>query len=304
MTDHEGSIRDLNTRALGEIDNKVDKLLTLCETDVKLKDFSFAFKLEHAVDVAAFDAGREPGEEVLHLQHVLFRMIKLSLHVARHVLHRTKGFIAPGTTNTEDPVVGGATNAEGDAESGGLQRESSVAELSDGSEAWLDMGATLSHSAVEVLNLTLLSHRRLLRRLQTYCLGSQVLEYITDALTISRDHEITCFLEGFRREHVRLVANLTYENKEVCSAVLGDTRLLTAILGATRIDLENPGMGEWATFVIRNLCYCSNEAREILRGLTPISIVEEADELFGKAVDPHATPEGRSAMEPLQTHTE
>ncbi|KEG10321.1 hypothetical protein DQ04_03881060 [Trypanosoma grayi] len=297
MSGHEGSIKEADAEVLPLISSKVDTLLMLCETENELRNYSLKFKLEQAVDKAAFQAKREEGEEMIHFQRILQRMADLALNVAPHILQRTRKHLKNKYASEKS---GGsseaANNSAGHTDVDNLQRNSSVEEFSDGSEAWLETGARISYTAVELLCLILVSHPRLVKALQAYLFECEVLTYITDALSISREHEIAFFQEGYRTEHIRLIANLTHDNEKVCSSVVGNSALLSAILTGTRFDEENPGMVEWAEFAIRNLCCGSGEAREKIRYLTPIGISEESKELLSGKVDCQLTPEGKVVM--------
>ncbi|KAG8344034.1 Spinocerebellar ataxia type 10 protein domain [Trypanosoma vivax] len=280
MIGREGSVKDLKPDTQLSISRSVDALLLLCETDDKLRDYSLKFMYAHAVDKAAFDAKREEGEEMLHLQRVLQRMVDLALAVASHVLRRTQEHIRDRASSTRTSEESRAPIGLSDGTCGRLQRRSSVVEFSDGSEAWLETGAHLSQQAVELLHLILGCHPSLLKTLQLHLVEVGVLSYLEEALSISREHEIAYFCQGYRTSHFRVLANLTYECKEVCSAIADNATLLSALLSATRIDDENPCMVEWAKFSIRNLCCCSNGAREKLRGLTCQGVADETRELF------------------------
>ncbi|KAH9598349.1 Ataxin-10 domain [Trypanosoma melophagium] len=297
MSGHEGSVKEADAATLQHISSKVDALLMLCETDGELRNYSLKFKLEQAVDKTAFEAKREAGEEMLHFRRVLQRMADLALHVAPHILRRVRKYVKGKNLSQNDNLSCDRMNTDTlSTHSSSLQRSSSVEEFCDGSEAWLESGAHLSYTAIELLCLILVSHPRLVKPLQMYLFESRILEYIEDALSISREQEITFFQEGYRTEHIRLIANLTLDNEEVCSAIVSNSAILSAILTGTRFDEENPGMVQWAEFSIRNLCCCISEAREIIRRLTPISISDESKELLFCKVDCHINQAGKLAI--------
>ncbi|ORC86940.1 uncharacterized protein TM35_000252360 [Trypanosoma theileri] len=306
MSGHEGSVNEADASTLQHISAKVDALLMLCETDSELRNYSLKFKLEQAVDKTAFEAKREAGEEMLHFRRVLQRMADLALHVAPHILRRVRKYVKSKHTSHNGEVSSEKTNTDTlHANSNSLQRSSSVEEFCDGSEAWLESGAHLSYTAVELLCLILVSHPRLVKYLQMYLFECRVLEYIEDALSISREQEITFFQEGYRTEHIRLLANLTLDNEKVCSTIVSNSAILSAILTGTRFDEENPGMVQWAEFTIRNLCCCISEAREIIRQLTPISISDESKELLAGKVDCHINHAGKVVIgKPSHASTE
>lgn len=292
-------VKEADAEVLRLISRKVDSLLMLCETESELSSHSLKFKLEQAVDKTAFQSNRRDGEEMLHLQRVLQRMVDFGLQIALHILRRTGrqhkskfGFVKEAVS-AETPVSGADS----------LQRNSSVTEFCDGSDAWLEAGAHMSYTAVELLCLILVSHPRLVHTLQTYMFESGVLDYIKDALSISREQEIGFFQEGYKTEHLRLIANLTHDNPEVCSHVVNNSQLLKAVLTGTCIDEENPGMGEWAKFCIRNLSCCSSEAREKIRRLSAVSISDETKELVLGKVDCQLDHTGRVVVGNLREVT-
>ncbi|RNF27202.1 uncharacterized protein Tco025E_00576 [Trypanosoma conorhini] len=306
MSCRDASIEEADAEVLRLISAKVDSLLMLSETDAELRNYALKFKLEQAVDQTAFQAKREEGEEMLHLQRVLRRMADLALHVAPHILRRTRRHRSsrcPVGNDDAAAAAAGSTPAEGTA-SDSIPRNSSVEDVCDGSEAWLETGAHLSHSSVELLCLILVCHPRLVKALQMYLLECDVLAYVADALSIPCEHEIAFFQEGYRTEHVRLMANLTLDNREACSAIVGTPALLSAILTSTRVDEENPGMVEWAEFCIRNLCCCTSEAREKIRRMLPVSISGESRELLAGRADCQLTQEGKLVLtQPCTTKT-
>lgn len=287
MSGHDLSIKDADSEVLRLVSLKVDSLLVLCETESELRNYSLKFKLEQAVDKTAFQANRRDGEEMLHFQRVLKRMADLALQIAPHILRRTRGHPkndAPRPKSDAAPTYGG------------LQRNSSVEEFCDGSDAWLEAGARLSHTAVDLLCLILVSHPRLVHTLQMYLFECGVLDYIEDALSISREQEMAFFQEGYRTGHLQLIANLTMDNAEVCSHVVNNSVLFGAVLTSTRVDEENPGMGEWAKFCVRNLSCCTSEAREKMRRLAPIGISDESKELLAGKVDCRLNSAGKLVM--------
>ncbi|ESL10574.1 hypothetical protein TRSC58_01692 [Trypanosoma rangeli SC58] len=305
MSGRDVSIKEVDAEVLRLISTKVDSLLMLSETDGELRNYALKFKLEQAVDQTAFQAKREEGEEMLHLQRVLQRMADLALHIAPHILcrtrrHRTSKCLAGSKNASGD---GSGTPADGRA-SDSLPRNSSVEDVCDGSEAWLETGAHLSYASVELLCLILVCHPRLVKALQMYLLRCDVLAYVADALSIPCEHEIAFFHEGYRTEHVRLMANLTLDNGEACSCIVGNPVLLSAVLTSTRFDEENPGMVEWAEFCIRNLCCCTGEARDKIRGLLPVGVSDESKVLLAGRADCQLTPEGKLVLtQPCTTKT-
>ncbi|PWV10706.1 hypothetical protein C3747_66g35 [Trypanosoma cruzi] len=300
------SIKDADTEVLRLISAKVDSLLILCETDSELRNYALKFKLEQAVDKTAFQAKREEGEEMLHFQRVLQRMADLALSIAPHIVRRTGRHLKAKYASGNDKTCSEASSTCAEfMDTDGIPRNSSVEEFRDGSEAWLETGAHLSHVAVELLCLILVSHPRLVKALQMYLMERDVLSYIEDALSIPREHEIAFFQEGHRTEHMRLMANLTLDNVEACSFIVSNSALLSAVLTSTRFDEENPGMVEWAEFCIRNLCCCTKEAHEKIRRLMPVGISDESKELLSSGrVDCHLNSEGKLVLSNPCTTTE
>ncbi|CCW63551.1 unnamed protein product [Phytomonas sp. EM1] len=263
-------INEANQEVLEMISKNVDTILALCSADSELRNYALKFQLEQAADKAVFDSGGETVSKIEHMKKVLRRMVDLALAVAMHILERTKN--DKGNMSIElDTVSQPSTD---------LLQSSSVEDFTEGSCAWLEIGAHLSYVSTDLLSLVLVSHSNLRHSLQMYMLGKGVLNYISDALNITQEHEITYFQEGYKTEHVRLMANLCFDNVDCSKAIVGDDNILIKILSATRIDEENPGMVEWAEFAIRNLCASTYEAQEKLKQLKPVRLTDDSKQLL------------------------
>eukprot|EP01065_Artemidia_motanka_P026982 TRINITY_DN32219_c0_g1_i1.p1 TRINITY_DN32219_c0_g1~~TRINITY_DN32219_c0_g1_i1.p1 ORF type:complete len:316 (+),score=77.12 TRINITY_DN32219_c0_g1_i1:78-1025(+) len=88
---------------------------------------------------------------------------------------------------------------------------------------------------------------------QQHCLSEGLVQLLSRMWGIPREMELLRYAEGYRSLIVRVIANLVYGCPEAAQVVKQEG-MLDAVLGATRIDEENPGIREWAAFCIRNLC--------------------------------------------------
>ncbi|EPY26609.1 hypothetical protein STCU_06169 [Strigomonas culicis] len=218
------------------------------------------------------------------MKHVLQRMIDLALSVAKSILSRT----LESSSKASD---------KGDEErQQSFFHSSSVEDFAEGTENWLETGAHLSYLSVELLCFSLITHKKLCKSLQNYMLEKNIVEYLSSALSISRDHEIGYFQEGYRTEHMRLIANLSFSNPEVSSSIVRNDVLIRSILSGTKIDEENPGMAEWAEFAIRNLCGSSQEAQEAIRNMTPLGLSKESEKMLSGKVKCDFTESGKVKM--------
>ncbi|CCW71349.1 unnamed protein product [Phytomonas sp. Hart1] len=267
-------VNDANKDVLEMISKNVDTILALSSADPDLRNYALKFKLEQAADKAVFDSVSETVDEMEHMKKVLERMINLALAVATHILKRTLN--DKRNINIElDSVSQISTD---------LLQSDSVEDFAEGSYGWLEIGAHLSYVSTDLLSLVLVSHTKLRQPLQMYMLEKGMLHYISDALNIQREHEITYFQEGYKTEHMRLIANLCFDNTDCSKVLVGDDNILKEILSATRIDEDNPGMVEWAEFAIRNLCVSTYEAQEKLKQLTPVRLSDDSKQcLNGRA---------------------
>ncbi|EPY26139.1 hypothetical protein AGDE_11521 [Angomonas deanei] len=186
----------------------------------------------------------------------LKRMSVLALSIAKHVLWRTKNF---STVQSKTKDVS-------------LIQASSVEDFSEGTDAWLETGAHLSYASVNLLATVLHVSPRICNELQMFLYEKSIIEYLSEALAISRDHELSYFQEGYRTEHVRLIANLAFSNTVVADSIAADVTLLSSVLSGTKIDEENPGLVEWSEFAVRNICDSSASAREKIKKLSPAEI--------------------------------
>jgi hypothetical protein len=244
--------------------------------------------------------------EMDHLQQTLKRMLDLSASVATHVL-KTTTQLNTSTSSGQSPLSGGSfSSARGEVgvrqaspsppspgdsppfaspESTGMSsfRASSVEDISM-DEAWMECGAHLMHCAVEIMGLVLIVHEGLRSELQSYLLNNlSALRYIHDALSISKEHETSYYASGFRTNVMKLVANLSFENKitsdSICKYAKSDvvsepTSLLDFILCSTKIDDDNPHLVEWAEFAIRNLMSSSEFGRDEMTRMRAVSVDE------------------------------
>lgn len=280
------TVSDANNEVLQKISSNVDTILTFCTSDVELRNFALKFQFEQAAEKAAYNGG-DSTDGLLHMKHVLQRMTDLALSVAKSILSRTLESASKAAAKENEDS----------------QREffhsSSVEDFAEGTEAWLETGAHLSFLSVELLCSTLLTHKKLCKTMQNYMLEKNIVEYLANALSISRDHEIGYFQEGYRTEHMRLIANLSFSNPEVSSSIVRNDELTRSILSGTKIDEENPGMVEWAEFAIRNLCESSREAQDTIRNMTPLSLSEESEKMLAGKVKCDFTDDGKVNMSTL-----
>lgn len=275
-----GNIKDVNQEELGKIGERVDGILALCLASIdSLRDFAFKFQYDQATEKAAYENAEGQADPMEHLRHVLQRMVDLALGTANvvyvqsrdwHRRSRCKG------ASESDPSFGSMSTFQPQH----MLRKSSVQDFTEGSSAWLERVAHISLFSLEVLSSALLAHPTLRNGLQCYLYESKILLYLREIFSMDRDHELSCFPEGFKTESMRLVANLTHENTEVSNALVEEGDLLFNILCATRIDEENPGMVEWAEFALRNICESSGAARDKIKKLTPQGVSEESKQLL------------------------
>ena len=180
------------------------------------------------------------------------------------------------------------------------------------------MGANALHASINGLNLLTRAHGKFDKSMKEHMVlhnssGSsslKILEYVADALAISRDVELHCFAEGYRTMHISLLANLTHDCPEVCKAAGSSTKLLSAVLTCTRLDEENPGCAEWAEYCTRNICLHSPEARDFIKHLklsvkSPGAALAAASaSSSGTTPSPHTTQHVGSQEEQLRAATQ
>lgn len=260
-------MNDIDPNILHEVSEKIDLILDLCQKDLELQPFAFKFQFEQASDKAAFESRNEERE--CHMERVLQQMSDLAREVASYVLDRS---ISHSQQKNDKNQLSSNTLA------GGTLRVSSVDDFTAGGEAWMECSANVSFLCSSVLSLVILSNKSIRKKIQVYLLEHNVLEYVINALKISKEHEINYFLEGHKTELLRLLANMSFENSVTSKAMAENDELLMSILSSTRIDEENPGLGEWAKFTIRNICHAAESAREKIKRLQALN------------VDPNRTP--------------
>lgn len=292
------SVSEVDATVLQQINKQVDTVLQFSKTDAELQNSVLKFQLEQAADKAAFESKGGNVDRGEHLRRVLVRMSDLALAVASAILKRTTADMQsrasdadPSTTDALHltPSLTGPAVAD-------MVHASSVEDFSKGSDAWLQGGALLSSAAVNLLSLVLTVHKELRNGLQMHMLHRNVIDYVNEALGVSREHEIRYFLEGYKTDHMRLIANIAFENTEIGDTVADNDHLLRAILSATKIDEENPGMVEWAEFAIRNLCSCSPLAQEKIRQLTPVGLTPESEKMLAGKMTYHFTSAGKVSL--------
>eukprot|EP00796_Vickermania_ingenoplastis_P009581 gene9581-6736_t len=269
-------LMEINRDILNEMGEKVDLILDLCHKDDELQPFALRFQFEQAADTAAFASC--PTDRAEHMEKVLKRMADLGREVAAYVLERSLSESKKARENSQLWVPSPPQAAPPD-----IPRVSSVDDFTVGGDAWLECGANVSMLCVSLMSLVILSNKRTQYKLQTHLMDQHVLPYVNEALKISKDHEMSYFLEGHKTELVRLLANLSFENAKTSSAIVHNTELLRSILSSTSIDEDNPGIGEWAKFTIRNICLSCNEARERIQQLKPLAVDSESEHLLNKS---------------------
>jgi ataxin-10 len=294
-----GRIADVNKEELAKIGAKVDDVLAICLASFdNLRDLGFKFQYEEAAKKAAYQQGEVKPDPMVQLTHVLCRMVDLTLGTAKVVYDQTlaewRRRKCEGERNSPTSPLASSQSLT----SPEVLRNSSVEDFNEGSPAWVERGAHLSLLSLEVLSSILLAHVALRKTLQKYMLDYNVLDYLEQIFEMDRDHELYFFPEGFKTECMRLVANLTFENTDITSALVARESFLLSVLSATRIDEENPGMVEWAEFAIRNICASSTAAKEKIRRLAPQGLTEESRAMLGGRYNCTFSNSGK-----LQVHT-
>ena len=89
-------------------------------------------------------------------------------------------------------------------------------------------------------------------QIQQFFLDEGIIGIISQMATIPREIELARYGEGYRTHLMRVIANATYENRNVTATML-ETGFVPYILSSTVIDEENAGLREWAEFAIRNI---------------------------------------------------
>lgn len=312
MTKRMSTIKDANTSVMGELSGLVDTLLRISPMyDSELQKFVVKFQVEHAAAKAEFQceiSSRDTEEsstrdfseattpDMRHLHLALKRMIDLGAAVAQQVLRKSlkaaRGLSpSPCSSFSSEPVGytmserSPSLNSNDDHFTAALPglRASSVEDILATDESWIECGANLMHAAVEIMSLALVVHPELRSQLQLHLVNEcKIVNYLVEAMQISKEHEVNYFAMGFKTDHVKLVANITFDNSDVGRVISGRSELMNELLNGTRIDDDNPGMVEWAEFAIRNLCCSTEEARDSLRKMRPVGVHPETEEFLGR----------------------
>jgi ataxin-10 len=261
-----------NTDAARSIGVHVDELVVLAQTDADLRMACVKFQMEHAASKASYDGTGEHD----HLLATLARMLDLATNVSSVVLQRVVGAATPKSTSPVSPRPAdmpppGADGFDTDPAGGMGGQGSSVDDLMAGGDLCSERDATLMQHCCRVAALAFLVSEDLRGDLQQHALDGGLLTVVRGSLCLPRMMELRFFAEGFKTEHMNVLSNFTYGNYAVCTAISQDEPLLLAILGATRIDEENPGLVEWAEFTLRNVCGMSQAAADVIKAQKPMS---------------------------------
>lgn len=272
--------------AARQLSHHVDDIVRLAQTDDALNVACVKFQMEHAAAMAAFPGhAAEQDAERAHLLAALNRMVDLAATIARAILQRaaapSRGGSPQGPSGAVPPPppeerLDSPTSGSADmptmfsASTADELRSSSVDDLA-ASDMIAERNATLMRHCCRAAALVFLVSEQLRPAVQEHALEFGLLEVLRSALLLPRSVELRSFAEGFRTEHMNVLSNFTFGCRAVCGALGRDEALLHAVLGATRVDEENPGLVEWAEFTIRNVCALSPEAREHIRAQQPLT---------------------------------
>jgi ataxin-10 len=310
-------IGEANEEVLQDVSRHVDSILSLSQLfDSDQEKYALRFQMEHATAKAAYQLNElsecldDPPpasaslsckehtipKKMSHMCRVLQCMADLARATVQNVLQKSfAGYMrspslstqveSPFSSRERSPLFDrderGLTSSFGGRSSSG---DDTISYSSQHEEALKEVGANLMHHGAELLSLLLVAHDSLRSPLQEYLIDDlNLMAFLKEAVLISKEHELTFFAEGYLATHMKLVANLTYQNPRACDAIAKDHDLLVAILSATKIDEENPGMVEWAEFSIRNLCLLSEEARKQLGGLKAKQLTKHSADLLHAA---------------------
>ena len=307
-TSGSGSAGEIQHHFIQEMSGHIEQLIHCCNgVDEELTTACTRFQLEHAASQAAYSQEQEQAKsekrsmtrafQADQLRSAFNRTADFAVTVARHVLrrsveHHRSAPIAetatPATSSSSNNVRGGtsplSTGPMGSFNTDTLDdqilrhhqwnRSSSVDDMGEGTHHWIETGANAMHAAIQCLITLLVAHNGKAVRNETQnhlLVENKLAEYISDALSIDRDVELSCFAEGYRTMHVNLLANFTHDNERVARIVGSNNRLMYHLLQCARIDEENPGSCEWAELTIGNICFLSPEAREFVKGLKRVN---------------------------------
>lgn len=259
----------IDKNVLDDLNENVNKALNIALMDSSLKTFIETFQQEHDADKVNF--GLDDSNCESHFRRTLERMIDLSVNLSNELLQRSIDLSIEKPKCLCFPVSSSDSQLSGDK---------IISAISD-NVSWRQQSATLSLLCASILSSTVLVSSELREPIQLFILRRRALEYILESLNVSKEFEMSYYVEGQKTELVRLLANITFKNKEICDHISGNNQLLFALLSCTQFDEGNPMVGEWAKFAIRNLCELSVEAQEKIKLLKAISLSPESEKLVG-----------------------
>ena len=270
---------DAETAIMQEMSRHVDQLISVGSVfDNDVQSYCVKFQMEHASAKAEYQQSKSENlfeatcdflsPEMDHLRRVLVRMIDFAAAVCQHVLRKCRSCnirrspsFARSASDSSD-----RSQASGEDQQTLRAAAGSVEDLGS-EEFFVESGANLMHSGLEVMSLALLVHPALRSILQSHLMDHcEMSSYLSDALRIPKDQELSYFAEGYKTDHMKLVANLAFEHK-AASKSFSTVEFLTEVLNGTKQDDDNPGMAEWAEFALRNICSTSEEARERIKSM-------------------------------------
>ena len=184
--------------------------------------------------------------------------------------HHGGGELPPDSfISNSNAGIGGARSAAA------ASRSESFEDLTEDLEGQCEYLAHVAHFSGQTLSGVFLVSHDVRPLLQSYIAEHRplLLDFLRKAITVDRKTELYCFAEGYKTTHMSVLANLCSEAPLVAQLVAEDDALMVAILNATRVDEENPGLAEWAEFAIRNLCHSSDAAQQRITSLMPSSRV-------------------------------
>lgn len=316
MSQKRATVQDADSDVMRQISELIDEMLTLSQPDADLRMYCVKFQVEHAsskveyqsadaksalgnADTDDDDAPASPlGADMLHLKWALQRMIDLATSISQSIKSRSvRSFreTSPSMrSTTPDSPYSGETSAAAPRASPSVEGSSGSSTLGNFSgsvdefmamtdhDVRVELRANVMHVALEILSQSLLVHPALCTLLQEYMIGDKLLvPHLSDLMLLEKELELAYFTEGFKTDVMKLIANLTFQNQSASTAIAVDHRFLNAILSATRIDDENPGLVEWAEFAIRNICSASPTARDHLAKLQPSALLAQSSAFLG-----------------------
>lgn len=259
----------IDKNVLEDLNDSVNKVLNIACLNSSLKSITDTFQQEHDADKVSF--GLDDADNESHFRRTLERMIDLSVSLSCELLQRSVDLSKENSSSCIFSVSLAASQLSGNK----------TISFPDDSVSWRQQSATLTFLCASILSLAVLVSPELRKQIQVFILKRHVLEYVSEALTVSKEHEMSYYIEGQKTELVRLLANITYKNKEICDIFSCNHQLLFSLLSSTQIDENNPMIGEWAKFTVRNLCELSVMAQERIKTLKAISLSPESEKLAG-----------------------